>query len=98
MKEAPKDRLIIAVFNNYPPTVAHWNAAIKKWASATVQSAQLEGQGDDTYFETGWFEPEELKQWIEIPEFENGNVKKYFPLPDDIPYPDDKPEEVPVVK
>jgi len=68
MEEAPKDKLIFAFFKNNPPTLARWSESIKMWASSSLQCESFHGEWTDYYFNTEWFDNEDLKHWIDIPE------------------------------
>jgi hypothetical protein len=67
-QKAPKGgTMILAVFNNYPtPLMAMWSGAQQQWCVAVPQVEPYQGEWNDCYFETEYFDDKDLKVWAEI--------------------------------
>ena len=66
-KTAPKDREIIAILDQkFPPVVAIWNGACGVWSFASVNCNLVDGEWNDTYFETD--QRAEIEYWMPMPE------------------------------
>lgn len=68
-KDAPKDRVFLAFFKNWPfCTTCHWSKSSKKWVAANLQYDLWDGKFDDAYFENEYFNIENMIKWCELPE------------------------------
>ena len=67
-EDAPKDRVFLAFFNNWPfCTTVNWCGPSKNWVAAIFQLGLFEGNWDDAYFENEHFETKDMIKWCELP-------------------------------
>lgn len=63
----PKNRLFLADIGYPHYVLAHWNKVNNQYIFAEIQLELYQGEWDDVYFQTEYFEEEEIKSWIELP-------------------------------
>lgn len=63
----PKNRLFLADIGYPHYVIAHWSKVNNQYVFAEMQVDLYQGEWDDVYFQTEYFEEEEIKSWIELP-------------------------------
>ena len=64
---APTGYPILAIIDQtMPPVVAIWNGASEVWSFASVNCELVDGEWNDTYFETE--QRAEIEYWMPMPE------------------------------
>ena len=64
---APKDENFLGYFGYPWWNMTRWNEASQKWATAEMQIGMVEGEWNDTYFETEYNPPADLRGWMPLP-------------------------------
>lgn len=68
-KTAPKNRVIIACFEDCPvPVSATWNETEEQWAFSLVDVKLSQGKQSNTFFKTEYECEDALKAWMPMPE------------------------------
>ena len=67
-ENAPKDGSVFLADFGYGTVAAAWSKAENQWVTALFQLGLYQGGFNDAYFETEYFNEDELKGWMPMPE------------------------------
>jgi len=66
-ENAPKDGSVFLADFGYGTVAAAWSKVENQWVTALFQLGLVQGEFNDAYFETEYFNEDELKGWTALP-------------------------------